>query len=79
MQRRQIRNVRINNNGNNQQADQRAPNNTDENNRNENENQQQAAAPPEPPANPSMFRLIATFIITFFTSLIPERPRVAAN
>ena len=26
-------------------------------------------------ANPSLFRLISTFVFTFFTSLIPERPR----
>lgn len=33
--------------------------------------------PTDNQANPSLFRLISTFVLTFFTSLIPERPRAA--
>lgn len=37
--------------------------------------------PQQPPValEPSLLRIIVTFIVTFFTSMIPERPRVAAN
>jgi hypothetical protein len=54
-----------------QQANQQPDNpNEAENNMNETENQQQEQN------SPNILRLTVTFFLTFFTSLIPERPRV---
>ncbi len=55
-------------NGENQQQD---PNEAD-NVLNERENQQQQ----QQQNSPNILRLTVTFFLTFFTSLIPERPRV---
>lgn len=45
---------------------------------NEAENVTEPQQPPGAP-EPGLLRIIVTFIVTFFTSMIPERPRVAAN
>lgn len=55
-----------------------AQNNNEENeNRNQpngeaNSESEQNAVPPQP----NIFRLILTVVFTFFTSMVPERPRV---
>ena len=72
LQRRHIRPANNNNNNNNRRREGDQPEAGNENQPNEQEQQINQTA------NPSIFRLIVTFVLTFFTSLIPERPRPAA-
>lgn len=78
LQRRQIRNLIRREGGAGAQQDRPGPVPGNENPNNEN-NENQANVTEQNLANPSIFRLITTFILTFFTSLIPERPRAAVN
>lgn len=92
LQRRRVNFNRNHNQANNQnnranlENNRNFPRNIENNNINPNENdnsnqatqreQNQAIAQPLP-QSPNFLRLIVTFILTFFTSLIPERPRAA--
>lgn len=72
LQRRRVNN----NNNNNNRANQQQPNENEGGERQENAEsdaaQQQAAEP-----HPSRFRCALTFLVTFFTSMVPDRPRAA--
>jgi len=73
LQRRHVRPVNNNNNDRRREGDQQQPEAANENG-NEQQDQQQV----NQTASPGILRLAVTFVLTFFTSLIPERPRAAA-
>ena len=89
MQRRQIRNV-FRRNAEQPQQERPLAENVGQNNaaapdqaqpqpqQQQQQQQQQQDEQPTENVNPSVFRLIATFVLTFFTSLIPDRQRLAA-